>query len=116
MTNANPNLVIEVPSITRTKESSADQTLVGLMAKQSKLDNWVTNGATYATYQEASNASQTYRRAVAASLETAPHKIKTRVWGLDGDKIVTDRKQTASWKFALAQAPNREKRVKTPKA
>lgn len=104
--------VIEVPNISRTRSSSAEQEIVKGMAAEAAEGVWVTDGYVYESYADAGNASQIYRRAIAKALGLETHKIKSKTWGVNGDTIVTDRDAKADWKYALTVDPSREKRTR----
>lgn len=107
------SLVIEVPTISKTRTSSADQGIVKLMVKDAKEGTWVTDGSTYPKHGDTANASQVYRRALAKAANLEAHQVKSRVWGVDkGGNIVTDENATAEWRFALTLDPTRQKRTR----
>jgi hypothetical protein len=106
------SFVIEVPNIQRTRTSSADQAKVSGMAAEAAEGVWVTDGETYETYGDAGNASQVYRRAIAKEKNAETYHVKSKVWGVNGDTIVTDRNAPAEWKFALTLDPSRQKRTR----
>lgn len=110
------SLLIEPPTIARTRQGSADQALTARMQAEVGEGKWVTDGKTYKDYKGAGNESQVYRRSLASALSVEPHKIKSRVWGVKDGAIVTDRNKPADWRFALTVDPNRAKQVRTRKA
>lgn len=102
------SFLVVPPTITRERESSADEKIVAGMAKSYTPGAWVTNGATYKTQKEAQNDSAVYRRAFAKALSVEPHKIKSRIWGMNGDTIIADRTKPGTWRFALTVDPERQ--------
>lgn len=105
---ADNSFLVVPPTITRERESSADEKIVAGMVAAFKPGAWVGNKATYKTQKEAQNDSAVYRRAFAKGLGVEPYKIKSRIWGMDGDTLITDRTKPGTWRFALTVDPERK--------
>lgn len=109
------SLVVTPPTQTRHRDSSADPVIVAAMVEQHDTGLYVSNGVTYKTYDETSNAAQVYRRAFASALGVEPHTIVSKSWGMDGETLIADKTKPGAWKFALTADPTRTKRTRKTK-
>lgn len=84
------------PTVSRSRESSADENILETMVSQIGNGKWSSNGETYDARRAASNAAVVYRRSLIRKLGGDPFRkgdevaktIKTKVWEQSEGKYV----------------------------